>query len=59
MDLRDYLRVLRTSWALLLIGLLVGTGAAFGVNSQLTPQYTVSTQLFVSTTGTEIGRAHV
>ena len=53
MDLRDYLRVLRTSWALLLIGLLLGTGAAFGVNSQLTPQYTVSTQLFVSTTGTD------
>lgn len=53
MDLRDYLRVLRTSSALLLIGLLLGTGAAFGVNSQLTPQYTVSTQLFVSTTGTD------
>ena len=53
MDLRDYLRVLRTSWALLLIGLLLGIGAAFGVNSLLTPQYTVSTQLFVSTTGTD------
>ena len=53
MDLRDYLRVLRTSWALLLVGLVLGTGAALGVTSLLTPRYTVSTQLFVSTTGTD------
>ena len=51
MDLRDYLRVIRASWALLLLGLLLGGGVAAGLTALGTPQYTVTSRLFVSTTG--------
>lgn len=51
MDIRDYLRVVRASWALLLLGVLVGAGLAAGVSVMLRPEYTATTELFVSTNG--------
>jgi capsular exopolysaccharide synthesis family protein len=49
-DIRDYLRALRAGWALLLLGLVLGAGVAAAVSSALPKQYTVGSQLFVSTT---------
>ena len=51
MDIRDYLRVVRASWALLVLGLVLGAAVAGGVSLLLPKQYTVSSQLFVSTPG--------
>jgi capsular exopolysaccharide synthesis family protein len=51
MDIRDYLRVLRAGSALLLLGVLLGGGAALGISLALPEQYTATSQLFVSTTG--------
>ena len=53
MDVRDYVRVLRRGWLLLLAGMLLGGAAAFGASTLLPPQFTASTQLFVSTTGSD------
>src|SRR5947209_19913091 len=53
MDVRNYLRVARAAWAILLAGLLLGAAAAFGVSHQLPKEYTATTQLFVSTTGAD------
>lgn len=53
MDVRNYLRVARAAWAVLLAGLLLGAVAAFGVSELLPKQYTATTQLFVSTTGAD------
>ena len=53
MDVRDYLRVVGAAWALLLVGLLLGAGVAAGLSSLVTPQYTATTQLFVSTSGSD------
>jgi capsular exopolysaccharide synthesis family protein len=53
MDVRRYLRLARAAWALLLAGLVLGAGVAFGVSSLLPEQYTATTQLFVSTTGAD------
>jgi succinoglycan biosynthesis transport protein ExoP len=52
-DLRDVVRALRAGWWLLAVGLLVGVAAAGAVTWQTTPQYTSTTQLFVSTTGSD------
>lgn len=41
---------LRSSWWLLLVGLILCAGAALGLGLATTPVYTSSTQLFVSTT---------
>lgn len=51
MDIRDYLRVLRAGWALLLLGLLLGGAVAAGISMVLPAEYTATTQMFVSTTG--------
>ncbi|HEX2075215.1 MAG TPA: polysaccharide biosynthesis tyrosine autokinase [Geodermatophilus sp.] len=51
MDVRDYLRVVRAHWVLLVAGLLLGAVAAATVSLLLPKQYTAETQLFVSTTG--------
>lgn len=53
MELKDVLQALRAGWWLLLAGLLVGVAAAGVVTWQTTPLYASSTQLFVSTTGTD------
>jgi capsular exopolysaccharide synthesis family protein len=50
-DIRDYLRVVRASWLLLLLGLVLGAGTALGVSLLRTPQYTATTQLYVTTNG--------
>lgn len=48
MDLRDYLRILRRNWILIVAGIMVGILAG-GVASLLTkPTYTSQTQLFVA-----------
>jgi capsular exopolysaccharide synthesis family protein len=52
-DIRDYLRVLTASWALLLLGAVLGAGVAAGLSRLAVPEYTTETQLFVTTSGSE------
>ena len=49
MELRDHLRVLRRQWLLIVVCVLVGTGAAAFVVFRTTPQYASTVRLFVST----------
>ena len=49
MDLNQYVRVLRAHWALIVLGVLVCTGAAAALAWTRTPIYEARTQLFVST----------
>jgi capsular exopolysaccharide synthesis family protein len=49
-ELKDALRALRSAWWLLALGLLAGGALASGASVSQTPQYTSTTQLFVSTT---------
>lgn len=49
MDLRDYLRILRTHWTLIALCGLITLGIAAGLTWASTPQYTSSVRLFVST----------
>ena len=51
MDLRETLAALRAGWWLIVLGLLGGGGVAMALSLLQAPQYTSSTQLFVSTTG--------
>src|SRR4051794_2815602 len=51
MDIRDYLRVLRAGMALLLLGVLLGGGVALAISLMLPKEYTATSQLFVTTTG--------
>jgi capsular exopolysaccharide synthesis family protein len=48
-DLRDYIRVVRKGWALIAVLALVGIGVAAIVSLVKTPEYTASSQVFVST----------
>ena len=48
MDLRDYLRVLRSRWLFIFICTLVGVGIAALVTVTTTPIYTAQSQVFVS-----------
>lgn len=48
MDLRDYLRVLRKGWILIVVIALVGVAAGAIASLVTTPKYVASTQLFVS-----------
>ena len=48
MDLRDYLRVLRSRWLFILVCTLLGLAAAALVTVNTTPIYTAQTQVFVS-----------
>lgn len=50
LDLRDILTALRGGWWLMLLGSLVGGGAAAGITWLTTPTYTSTTELFISTT---------
>jgi capsular exopolysaccharide synthesis family protein len=50
MDLRDMLAALRAGWWLAVMGLVLGGVAALAVSLLMTPLYTASTQLFVSST---------
>ncbi|MDX6286413.1 MAG: tyrosine-protein kinase [Frankiales bacterium] len=57
MDLRDYLRVLRTRWRLIALCTLVAIGAAAAYSTQQTPLYRASTQLFVAGASADISGA--
>ncbi|WP_223946715.1 polysaccharide biosynthesis tyrosine autokinase [Arthrobacter sp. NtRootA1] len=48
MDLRDYLRILRRNWMLLLATSLAGLAVGGGVSVAAKPTYTAQTQLFVA-----------
>jgi polysaccharide biosynthesis transport protein len=52
-ELRDYLRVLRARWRLILLCTLLAVGAAAAATYATTPVYQAEAQLFVSTTGGE------
>lgn len=51
MTLRDYLRILRKRWLLVLACTLAATGAALGATMLATPIYQANVQLFVSARG--------
>ena len=52
MDLRDYLRILRRGWPLVLVFVVLGTAAGVGITLATTKIYQASVQLFVATNGT-------
>jgi capsular exopolysaccharide synthesis family protein len=49
-ELRDYLRLIRRRWALIVFTTLIGLAAAVALTVTATPQYSSSARLFVSTT---------
>lgn len=49
MELRDYIRILRKSWALIVIATLLGVGLAAVWSLTRTPMYQASSTVFVST----------
>lgn len=49
MDLRDYFRVLRKSWWMIVALILLGVGAAATVSVLQTPRYSATAKVFVST----------
>ncbi|MGO4692082.1 polysaccharide biosynthesis tyrosine autokinase [Glaciibacter sp. 2TAF33] len=49
MELRDYIRILRKSWVLILVLALVGIGAAATFSILQTPKYSATAKVFVST----------
>ncbi|MGV8881631.1 MAG: polysaccharide biosynthesis tyrosine autokinase [Rhodoglobus sp.] len=49
MELRDYIRVLRKGWVLIVLCALVGIAASAGYSLLQTPKYSSSSQVFVST----------
>ncbi|QAY74721.1 polysaccharide biosynthesis tyrosine autokinase [Agromyces protaetiae] len=51
MELRDYLRVLRQNWVLIVLLTLVGVAAASAYSLVQTPKYSSSAKVFVSTSG--------
>lgn len=51
MELRDYIRVLRKGWILILALTLVGVAAAAGYSIIKTPEYQATSKVFVSTQG--------
>ena len=53
MDLREYLRVLRRRWLLIVTCLLLGTAVGALIIIRSTPQYAATARLFVSTPSTD------
>jgi receptor protein-tyrosine kinase len=51
MDIREVMVALRASWWFAVVGLVLGGALGLVVSLLVTPQYTATTQLFVSTTG--------
>lgn len=49
MELRDYIRILRKSWVLIVILAVAGVGAAAAYSLLQTPEYSASSKVFVST----------
>lgn len=52
MELRDYIRVLRKSWLLIVVITLIGVGAAAAYSLTRTPLYESTSKVFVSAQGT-------
>jgi capsular exopolysaccharide synthesis family protein len=53
LEIREYLRILRNRWKLIIAVFVLSMLAALAVSLLTTPKYAASTQLFVSTTGQE------
>lgn len=53
MELRDYIRILRKSWVLILLCALIGVSAAAVYSLLQTPAYSASSKVFVSTSSGE------
>ncbi|KQO95420.1 polysaccharide biosynthesis tyrosine autokinase [Leifsonia sp. Leaf264] len=51
MELRDYIRILRKRWVLIVLLTLIGIGAAAAYSIVKTPEYSSSAKVFVSTSG--------
>ena len=49
MELRDYIRILRKSWLLIVVATLLGVGVAAAYSLTRTPEYEASSTVFVST----------
>jgi non-specific protein-tyrosine kinase len=58
MDLRDYVRVLRGRWRLIILCALVAVGIASAWSIHQTPKYEASTQLFVAAKSTDVSGAY-
>jgi capsular exopolysaccharide synthesis family protein len=58
-DLRDYLRVLRRQWVLVVVGLLLGTCVGIVIILRATPLYSSTVRLFVSTPGSDTANAQM
>lgn len=58
MELRDYVRVLRKQWRLIVLCVLLAAGAAALVTMQTTPQYRSEVTFFVSTPGQDTSQAY-
>jgi capsular exopolysaccharide synthesis family protein len=50
-ELRDYIRILRTSWVLIVLVSLAGVGAASAYSLLVTAQFSATAKVFVSTQG--------
>jgi capsular exopolysaccharide synthesis family protein len=48
-DIRDFVRVLRTRWIIIVAAVILALGGAVAMTKLVTPQYEASTRLFVST----------
>ena len=57
MELRDYIRIVRKGWMIIVAVMLVGVAAAGLSTLAATPKYTASTQLFVSVQSSESSSA--
>ena len=58
MELRDYLRVIRRRWKLIVVSVLVVVGVAAAVTYNTTPLYESKSRLFVSTSDQETSTAY-
>ena len=58
MELRDYLRIMRRRWTLIVSCVVVAVAVAAGVTFNMTPQYASTTGLFVSTTPSSSSEAY-
>lgn len=58
MEIRDYLRIARRRWLLIVSCLVVAVGLAALVTFRATPLYASTTELFISTPGSDTGQAY-
>jgi len=57
LDLKQYLRVVREQWWLIVLGVIIGLGAAAAYAFTVTPKYAAHTQLYISTGGQDTAQA--